>query len=384
MEVVRKVLTYSSQHDFAGYNKHDALNSPLMKMLFGWAKLPRLVAIQSVMRVPLNVRPLLMVPKTRNPKGIGLFASAYLYLYQTEGRPEDLAEAVRLLDWLLAQPSRGFRGLSWGYPYPWQDIGFYAPRDLPNRVVTCWIGFAFVQAAAMTGDNRYRECLPKIIDFLTGEPKVLYDTQNMKCYSYVPDESVTWAVMDVPALAGASLAEVGHLLDNREYIAESKKLLNWVVDKQTDYGAWYYTHPPTDSHITHDNYHTAIILDCIDRYTQAASDDIFIEAYRKGLEYYRCNLFNDDGSPRWTDRRDYPHDIHGAASGILCFLRAARYDPAFKVDADRILRWTLDHMYNEDGFFSYQQHVLWTKKFCLMRWCNAWMALALAKWLGAQ
>ena len=34
----------------------------------------------------------------------------------------------------------------------------------------------------------------------------------MKCYSYVPVSTLTWAVMDVPALVGAFLAEAGQLL----------------------------------------------------------------------------------------------------------------------------------------------------------------------------
>ena len=39
-----------------------------------------------------------------------------------------------------AHPSTGFDGLCWGYPYPWQDVGFFAPRHFPNRVVTSFVG----------------------------------------------------------------------------------------------------------------------------------------------------------------------------------------------------------------------------------------------------
>ena len=288
---------------------------------------------------------------------------------------------MKLLDWLLEHPSSGFCGLSWGYPYPWQDIGFYAPKWLPNRVVTCWIGFAMVKAAEITGEDRYREALPRLAEFLTGEPNVLHDSEDMKCYSYLPDASVTWAVMDVPALVGAFLAEAGQLLERTEYISEARRLINWVADKQTDYGAWYYTYPPGDSHITHDNYHTAIILDCLDRYREASGDESFIQVYRLGLDYYRRELFNEDGSPRWMNNRDYPHDIHGAASGILCFVRAVQHNPAYLTQADQILSWTLGHMLDSRGYFYYQETPLFRRSFTLMRWCNAWMAWAMATWL---
>ena len=381
MEILRSVLTYTAAQDYSGHNKHDGLNSRVLRVVLGWAKWPRILAIQGVMRAPWNLRPLLGVPRTRNPKGLGLLASAYLELHEGQTAAEDLDEAMRLLDWLLEHPSSGFRGLSWGYPYPWQDVGFYATRDLPNRVVTSWIGLAMARAAEITREARYKDALPRIAEFLRGEPNVLYDSKGMKCYSYLPDPSVTWAVMDVPALVGAYLAEAGRFLEREEFIFEARRLINWVADKQTDYGAWYYTHPPGDSHITHDNYHTAIILDCIERYGQASGDESFVEAYRLGLDFYRRNLFNEDGSPRWMNDRDYPHDIHGAASGILCFVRAGRYEPDYYHLADKILEWTLRRMYDPRGFFYYQETRFFRKRFTLLRWCNAWMAWAMAAWL---
>jgi hypothetical protein len=376
--VVQATIDYARRCHYAGYNKHDGLNSPILSALLGWSRATRLLAIQAVTRAPVNLRPGLLVQRTRNPKGLGLFAGALLDLYAAERREEDLAEARGLLAWLLEHPSPGFPGLGWGYPYPWQDVGFFAPRDFPNRVVTCWIGFAFVQAARLTGEPRYHEALADIARFLTGTPNVLCDEPEMKCYSYVPDESVTWAVMDVPALVGAFLAEAASLLGRREYADEARRLINWVVDKQTDYGAWYYAHPPATSHITHDNYHTAIILDCLDRYRCGTGDASFDPAYWAGLRFYRERLFTDRWAPRWMSDREYPYDIHGAASAILCFTRAAERDPSYWTAAEGVLDWTLAQMYDPRGFFYYQKGRLLTKKFCLLRWSNGWMSRALA------
>ncbi len=377
-EVCRATLAYIQAQGYAGYNKHDGLNSPLLSALLGHTKWTRIAAIQAVMRSPLNVRPLLGVPRTRNPKGLGLYANALLDLYAAEGRGADLAAATDLLNGLLDHGAEGFRGLSWGYPYPWQDLGFLAPRHFPNRVVTCWIGFAFVEAVRQTGEERYREALARIAEFLTGEPNVLYDDAEMKCLSYVPDASVTWAVMDVPALVGAFLAETGEVLGEDGYRDEARRLLNWVADKQTDYGAWFYTHPADESLITHDNYHTAIVLDCFDRYRAATGDLRFDEAYWHGLGYYRDHLFMASGAPRWMNDKEHPYDIHGAASGILCFVRAAPRDGAYAENARRVLDWTLANMYDPRGFFYYQKTRWYTKKLCLLRWANGWMCRALA------
>ncbi len=383
--VLDAVLAFSQGQDFAGYNKHDGLNSPFLRALLGFARWPRILAIQLVMRSPWNVRPWLGVPRTRNPKGLGLFASAHLDLWAASGQEEHLAMARELLDWLLEHPATGFRGLSWGYPYPWQDVGFFAPRHYPNRVVTCWIGFAFLEAARQTGEDRYLEALPRIAEFLLGEPNVLYDDSEMLCLSYVPDPAVTVAVIDVPALVGAYLAEAGQILDRRDLVADAQRLLRWVVDKQTEYGAWFYTHPRGDSFITHDNYHTAIILDCLDRYREATGDESFDGAYKAGLAFYRDHHFTAAGAPRWmhdgTGPTDHPHDIHGSGSAVLCFVRAARRDPAFWDEARRVLDWTLEHMYDRRGYFYYQVTRFMTKRFCLLRWCNGWMSWALASLL---
>lgn len=376
-------LDYSRAQGWAGYNKHDALNSPLLGSFFGFSRLSRMVAIQAVMRAPVNPRPLLGVPRTRNPKGIGLFAHALLDRHRSEGREEDLREAEELLAWLLERPAEGFRGLSWGYPYPWQDVGFFAPRGFPNRVVTSWIGLAFAEAVRVTGRERYRDALPRIAEFLLEEPRVLFESEGELCLSYVPDPTVDWAVMDVPALAGAFLAEAGELLGRPELVREAARLVRWVVRRQTGYGAWFYTDPPEASHITHDNYHSAIILDCLDRYRRASGDETVAQAYDRGLAFYRDHLFTPAWAPRWRNDRDHPHDVHGAASGVLCFVRAARRDPAWWGPAQGVLRWTLDEMFDPRGFFYYQRTRRLAKRFLLMRWANAWMSRALARFVRA-
>lgn len=380
-QVLEDTLSYSRRSAYSGHNKHDGLNSPILRALFSWGKWPRLLAIQLVMRFPFNIRRYLGVPHTRNPKGIGLFVSSYLDRYALSGREEDLKEACALLNWLLENPSEGFSGLSWGYPYPWQDTGFFAPACFPNRVVTCWIGFAFAKAFRLTGKQVYGKTLGQIVRFLTEEPNVLHDSPPMKCYSYVPDPRVNWAVVDVPALTGAFLAEAGELLGCPEYVSEAKRLIQWVLDKQTEYGAWFYAHPPRASHITHDNYHTGIILDCLDRYRQASGDESVSGAWERGLEYYRNNLFTQEGAPCWRNNREFPYDIHSAASGILCFTRAGLRDPRYSLQAQKILDWALANMYDGRGCFFYQKTRFITKRFSLMRWSNAWMCRALAYWL---
>ena len=222
LEVCRRGLDWARRNDYAGYSKHDALNSPLLRALSLGSKWPRILFTQAVMRAPVNVRPVVGVRKARNAKGIALFARAHLNLYRVTGATEHREEAVRLLDWLLEHPSSGFKGLSWGYPYPWQDLGFYAPTNFPNRIVTYFVGRALIEAFEALGDERYLGAAKGAVEFILEEPKVLHEDETMKCLSYVPVPEIEMAVMDVSALCGALVAMVGRHTGRVELISEAR------------------------------------------------------------------------------------------------------------------------------------------------------------------
>jgi hypothetical protein len=375
--VCLRALEWAERQDYRGYSKHDALSSPLLRTLSLGLKWGRIGWIQLVMRSPLNLRPLLGVPKRRNAKGIALFARAWLNLYELTGRDEYREKAENLLNWLLDHPSSGFQGLSWGYPYDWQDLGFYAPAGFPNRIVTYFVGRALVHGYDVTGRVEYLEAALAAVDFLLGAPKVLYEDERMKCLSYVPVPSIEMAVMDVSALVGALCTMAGSRADRPDLIEEGVRLARWVADKQTDAGAWYYTHPPGDSHITHDNYHTGEILDALRDVSDESGDDEFLPVYRKGLDFYREHLFMVDARPKWMFDRTYPHDAHGYAQGIIPFTRSGEIDLA-----RRIAGAAIDDLWRSPRF-AYQKRRLYTKNFTLMRWSQAWLVHALALHVAA-
>jgi len=428
--LIADVLRWSRERDYRGHSKHDALNSPLLSALTFGNRFLQLAATQAVMRFPFNIRSLLGVPLLRNPKGIGLFAEACLDSAEyvaSEGaaaagltRDDLVGEAGELLAWLMTNPSPQalpaadlakefggagklsgpsaagngrLKGLGWGYHYPWRDVGFFQPAHFPNRVVTSWIGSAFLRAFETTGEEKFLRAAREIATFLLDNPRRLVDTPEQLCLNYVPLEEVDWAVMDVSALVSAFCARLASLEGGDPGLAgDAKRLMAFVVDRQTEYGAWYYTWPAGDSHIRHDNYHTGIILDCLADYMTFAGDDGWRDRYGEGLEYYRNRLFLESGAPRWMNDRTFPHDIHGAAAGILTFSRAALYFHEVLGDSSgarrhlafacRILEWTVRNLYSGKGCFYYQKTRWMTKRFCLMRWCNAWMTRAMAAFLA--
>jgi len=379
-DVFSNVVAFSQKENWTGYNKFDGLESPLFRALSFHNKWIKLAFSQLVMRAPINLRPLLGIPKLKNAKGFALYSMALIDMYQFNKDPACLTEAKTLLDWLVENPSPGFDAPCWGYPFGWQDIGFYAPPNFPNRVVTCFVCNALMKGYRATKQQNYLDTVRGCTAFLTKAPKVLYESGEMKCLSYVPSEKINWVVMDVSVLTGAVLASVYRETGEAALAEEAKKLVHYVVDKQTPEGAWFYSHPAKDSHIGHDNYHTGFILDAIESYMRDSGDSSYREVHEKGLAFYSDKLFLENGAPRWMSSQTYPLDIHGAAQGIITFSKI----PKYRHLATKTLEWTLKNLYHPEGRFYYQKRKFFTKKFTLMRWCNGWMLRAIGAWFASS
>jgi hypothetical protein len=381
--ILQRVLDYAKSEDYAGYNKFDALNSPVLKRLSLKSKWLRFAFIQAVMRSPLNLRSVLGIPKTINPKGIALFAMAHLNEYARSKSESSLQQAQHCLNWLIQNGVEGAHGMGWGYNFDWQSTLFLAPQYSPNAIVTVLCGEAFVKAFEVLGDEKYRHYAERAARFLRHDLPVLHESADELCVAYVtyPVESV---VLNINASAGAQLAKVGRLCADESLLNDARRMISFVANRSTSYYAWYYTYPAQHSYIVHDNYHTGGIVDALRDYEIYADDVAFHDVYTKALDYYAHELFLTDGAPKYMNNRTFPFDIHGSAQGIISFAKASYWNKSYLQLASRIAKWAIDNMFDaKHGFFYYQKGRFLTKRFTLMRWCNAWMAKALSDLLLA-
>ena len=104
--------------EFQGWDPFDALNSPLLRKLSFLGPYPRMAFIQTLRRLPVNLRPLLGIRKGHNPKGLGLFLWGYARLCALSGGRKFLARIDKLLDLLEGLKSKGHSGNCWGYNFP--------------------------------------------------------------------------------------------------------------------------------------------------------------------------------------------------------------------------------------------------------------------------
>lgn len=388
IKILIGLLNAAEAKDYSGYSKFDALNSPVLKRLAFNSKWLRLIYTQLVKQSPFHIRPFLKIKESRNPKGIALFARAYLFMYEWSSNTVWLEKAEQLLAWLLANsslgPGSGTRqesNLCWGYNFIWQNTIFLQDEFEPNAVVTVFVGEAMVHAYRVTGKSQYLDAARSIAEFIINDLPVIHESENERAIAYVL-RKVDAVVLNNQILTGALLVKIWNHTEEKALLDIATRQFNYTVNRATKYHAWYYTHPKGKSPITHDNYHTGGILDGMIEFYEETGDDRFMNIYMKGIEFYRRHLFESNGAPRWMHDRKYPFDIHGSAQGIISFKKASRYDAKYLEQAELIKKWCINHLYRSgQNDFIYRKGRFLRWNYSLMRWCNAWMARALGETL---
>jgi hypothetical protein len=179
------ILNSAEEQDYGGYSKFDALNSRFLMSLTLDNKWLRLIFTQIVKELPFNARPLLRVRKSRNPKGIALFARAYFSLYQKTNEIEYLEKGESLIQWLLENPSPGCNKLCWGYNFVWQNTIFLQDKFEPNAVVSVFVGESLIHAYRVTQKEEYLNSACSVANFIVEDLPVLYDSKDELAIAYV-------------------------------------------------------------------------------------------------------------------------------------------------------------------------------------------------------
>src|SRR6478609_1633386 len=154
MESIQRLSAWLDKNDYRGYDTFDGLSSWARPLTFNTILL-RTVLQQGVRRFPINLRPVLGIPKARSTKGMAFIARGYMRLHDTTGNPEWKKKAEYCLEWLQEKQSPGYSGAAWGNHFDYQSRGFYLPAGMPTIVWTSLIGHAFLDAYDRYGNETY-------------------------------------------------------------------------------------------------------------------------------------------------------------------------------------------------------------------------------------
>lgn len=372
LDVCRSALAWADGRDYAGYDPYDGLNSRLLgRFATNW--LTRLLLTHAVHKAPVNVRPLVGVPRERNPMGVALFASAYLDLYEAAGREDDRTSAEQLLGWLRDNQSPAFEEASWGYNFDWQNARkFHLPAGHPCVVVTVFCARAFLTHYRRTGDEASLATAREATRFLERHINTV-TVDGYEAYTYTPYDS--FVVVNANALAADLHYRVARTTGDADARRRAEELFSFVVDAQTDEGAWYYSAPASQSHLAVDNFHTGFVLESLRDYARDRGGEP-AAAYDRGMTFYRERLFEPDGAPKFDHETAYPRDVHAAAQGLITLSGSGDADD--RATARTVLEWTLANLYDEEGYFYRRVGRVLTDRTPYMRWSQAWMCRALA------
>jgi len=103
-EIVMNLHKSFVEDDYKGWDLYDALLSKYYKKgsIFD-SFYPRYIWTQVNKRAPINLRPLMRVPKSLNPKGLSLILRGYCELYKQSMNEMYLDSAKQVLEQMLSR-----------------------------------------------------------------------------------------------------------------------------------------------------------------------------------------------------------------------------------------------------------------------------------------
>lgn len=366
--VLGEIDRWGTERDWIGTDPYDGLNARRVPAFVKRHPLTRTVLIQCVKRSPVNLRPLLGIPREANAASIAWVLSAYSVFPHLDGSNLD-----SLVARLLSMRSARFAEPCWGYHWPFQSRVFLYDREEPNTIATTYAAMALLDAHERTGDERLLEVARGAGDFfLRHVPQT--PAAHGAYFGYWPGDQtpIHNANMHVCGL----LARLSVSCGDDRYADPARRGLEYCLAHQRDDGSWPYGELPNLGWV--DNFHTGYVLDSLEECRRAGLDDRVPAALERGLAYYDRELFLEDGIPKYYADAIYPVDSQCVAQAIQTMAIASARDPRLLERALSVFEFALRRMRRRDGAFLFQRRRFWHNATPHVRGTMASMHLALA------
>lgn len=366
------LIRYIQRHDYRGYDPYDAL----LSVFFSWPilkvnKIIRFGSQQFLKRFPLNIRPILLIPKGLNPVTLGLCIQGYAYLsqFQPDKSQAFIEKIGALTEKLESLIPSGYSGACWGYNFDWEARHAKIPAFQPTVVATGIITNALFTAWRLVGLQRCRNLCLSAAEFVLRDLQRTYHGQDHFCFSYSPFDKQQ--VFNASMKGARLLAQAWSETKEAELKDAAQAAVGFVMKQQREDGSWGYSLAAEGG--WSDNYHTGYVLDCLDEYIRLTGDVLHEEKLARGYTFYKAHFLTKEGIPKFYHNRLYPVDCTAAGQTLLTLCRFGDTQLAEKVAA-----WMSSNMQSRDGYFYFRKFQYYTIKTSFMRWSNAWMFVGLA------
>jgi polysaccharide biosynthesis protein VpsJ len=371
---IGRLSEWLERNDYRGYDTFDGLNSRVLRPLTFNNKFLRTVLQQGVRRVPINLRPVLGIAKSRSTKGMGFLARGFIRLHKTTAGATWRDKAEYALEWLTQNQAPGYSGACWANHFDYQSRSSFVPRGLPSVVWTSLIGHAYLDAYEHFQKAAFLHVAVSSCEHILHDLGKFPDGESL-CIGYFPSQKLR--VHNANTLAAGFLARTYAHTRNESYGTLAAKALQYTAKYQRPDYSWYYGEAGNLHWV--DNFHTAYVLDSFKHYTDSTGDDRFLKNLMNGYGHWKKTFFLQDGTPRYYDHKTLPIDIQCSSQAIDTLVFFQDRDPDSVLLASTIAKWTITHMQDRSGHFYYRRYTPWlVNRTPTLHWGQATMLSALS------
>lgn len=206
-----------------------------------------------------------------------------------------LSKSKELAEELLRYSIPGFSGYCWGYPFEWQHSQGLMPKNTPLITATPYCFEAFLRLFDVTGEDRYLDISHSIAEFVFEDLNDTPFDENAMAGSYTPYDH--GMVVNASAYRAFVLFEATYRFGVEAYADKAWGNLKFILNSQGKDGSWLYAiNSPTEVFIDH--FHTCFVLKNLYKINLLIKDNSVRQAIENGYEYYRRELFDQNGIPK--------------------------------------------------------------------------------------
>jgi hypothetical protein len=300
-------------------------------------------------------------------------AWAYLLLHLSTGISDYWDKAAECLRWLDVHRSPKFEKHSWANYFDFSSRGGAYFKDDSIIVWTGHIAQAYLEAFEQSQDEWFLDIASSACDWIMSLPRERTDRGDCLSYFAHGQESIHNANM----LGAAALARAARWTKRQDYQDVAREAMRYSCLRMQHDDRWWYADDEQYHWI--DNFHTGYNLDSLKCYIEHTDDTEFSDNLKRGLQFYKENLFLASGCPKYYHDRAYPIDIQCAAQAIDTLAYFADDDPESLSLAVKVANWTIRNMQNRAGYFYYRKYPFGvTARTPMLHWGQATMFKGLA------
>lgn len=329
--------------------------------------------IQLARRSPIDLSAPLGVARGENANTIAHVLGAYSRMDPGLGI-DCAARAEWAIDRLEALRCEAYEEPCWGYHFDVETRFFFYSAATPNSIATAFAAHALIDAHERLGSERALALAEGAGEFFLRRIEHVPEAGGAYL-GYFPGDRTP--IHNASMLAASVLARLARLTNRADFAEVASGAVRYALAHQRGDGSWPYAEGLVGTWV--DNFHTGYVLDALLRCAQALEDEAAFAAWGRGLRYFREQLFDPDGAPRFTNESRHPIDGQCVAQSIETFALGASRQPKLRFDARRVLDFGLERMRRRDGAFIYQRHARFVNRAPHVRWVEAPMLSALVR-----